>query len=319
MGSPDFSLPSLKALAEKSDLIAVVSAPDKKRGRGQELSATPVKKWALDNNIPCFTPTNLRKECSEKDRLLKFLDLNPIDLNLVVAYGYILPESFLSLASKTSINVHASLLPRWRGAAPIQRSLEAGDKVSGVCLQRIVQKLDAGDILLSKEYSLQENDNSLTLFSKLSFLGAQLVSEFLEKLPNEASQQDESKVCYAHKIQKDEGFWSCIWSSRETLNKIKAFALWPKVSAKLKDGPEIKLLSGRLCEQTSSLQPGSIFIDNKKVFLCCDIRTSENNLLEISEIQVEGKKPSAAFIFFNNYLSLNKTKTALLVGKERKL
>lgn len=300
-GSPEFSLAALETCLKYADVLAVVTQPDRERGRGHELLPTDVKAAALKLGIPVFSPRSLRKVDDETERLLSFLEKREADFYVVVAYGNLLTEKVLSLPLKTSINVHGSLLPRWRGAAPIQRALEAGDKETGVSLQRIVQELDAGDVYFEKKYSIQDSDNSASLFKKLSLLGAELIAEFLE---NDFStlvptKQNVSLITLASKIDKKEAYWNATWTAEQTHNRIRAFHVWPTVKLKFKDKDskvfEVKVHSSRLSSEKK--QGGSlIFKNSHSVYLV----GSDANCVELLSLQVPGKGPAEALQVFQN-------------------
>jgi len=298
-GSPEFSLSSLEACCKHSDVIAVVTQPDKERGRGHELLPTEVKAEAIKRGIPVFSPRSLRKADAETERLLAFLEKREADFYVVVAYGNLLTEKVLSLPLKTSVNIHGSLLPRWRGAAPIQRALEAGDTETGVSLQRIVQELDAGDVYLEKKMQISESDNSAGLFQKLSLLGAELITEFLQKdfstlvpVP-----QDKSFITIASKIDKKEAYWNATWTAAQTHNRIRAFHFWPTVKLKFKDAQEkifeVKVQSSQLSNERASSK-ALIFKNAKSVLLS----GSDGRCVELLTLQIPGKGPAEALQVF---------------------
>lgn len=304
-GSPDFSLPSLEACLEHGDVIAVVTQPDKERGRGHELLPTEVKAAALEKNIPVYAPKSLRKIDEESQRLMDFLEKREADFFVVVAYGNLLPQKVLDLPLKACVNVHGSLLPRWRGAAPIQRALESGDKETGVSLQRMVMALDAGDVYLEKKYTIQEDDNSASLFAKLSLLGKELISDFLKADFNKlvATPQDEKAITLAAKIDKQEAYWTSAWTAEQIHNRIRAFHFWPTVKLKFEDKSgkvhEVKLHKSRLSPTTNSKD--LIFASGKHVYL----RGSDGACVELLTLQVSGKGPAEAAQVFENICKNN--------------
>lgn len=312
-GTPEFALPSAQACLDASELLGVVTQPDRPRGRGQKVSPCPVKEWALKHELPTFSPESLRKESEELTRLIDFIQEKEIELFAVTAYGNIIPEDFLKLPKKAAVNVHGSLLPRWRGAAPIQRALEAGDRSSGISLQKMVYELDAGDVLLEREMMLDNEVNAFGLSNRLSELGGSLLKTFLEKPKFEGLPQDPELVTYAKKIKKEEGYWQAHWSSRKTHNTVRAFVAWPGVKAKWAS-KDLKLLKTRLVEPEDSFFAqakkatfaGKLHIFEKRVFLeCCPVddtqqdRMSEH-YLELLEVQVAGKKAGSAYECFKN-------------------
>jgi methionyl-tRNA formyltransferase len=307
-GSPEFALSSFWACKDHSQLLAVVTQPDRPRGRGLKVSPCPLREEALKCDIPTFAPPSLRRDSAELQDLLKFIDQKKPDVFVVTAYGNILPEAFLNIPPRGSVNVHASLLPRWRGAAPIQRSLEAGDTQTGVCLQQMVYELDAGAILLEEACPIDPNENALSLSARLSKMGGTLLERYLMGAPCTGRIQDPSLVTYAPKIEKIEGYWQRSWSAKETHNRVRAFAAWPQVKARVGSaGPEIKILQTQNFAQAKvpdeTPRPGKILLDSGKAYLSCTIRAGEpasTSWIELLQVQAAGKKPVNAYEFFKN-------------------
>lgn len=306
-GTPHFALSSLQAAFDHTNLIAVVTQPDKPRGRGQQLSPCEVKDEALKKNLPVFSPVSLRKDSPELQILKELLAREKPDLFVVTAYGNILPESFLAIPKLGSINVHASLLPKWRGAAPIQRSIEAGDSETGVCLQKMVMELDAGDVLAEMKMPLDIQVNSGELFSLLAAEGGKLLAHYLQNFDAQiglrGQAQNPTEITFAKKITKEEGLWSPEWTATEAHNRVRAFNPWPTVRAGIEGGPEFKILRTRLQKDLKS-EAGFISFQNSVVTLGCDsLRTGEPGALVLETIQVPGKGPVAAADYFRNYFS----------------
>ncbi len=305
-GSPEFSLPSLKACEDAAEIVAVVTQPDKERGRGHEVLPTPVKAYALARGLPVFSPKSLRKPDEETERLLSFLSKREADFFVVVAYGNLLPDSVLALPRQVPVNIHASLLPRWRGAAPIQRALEAGDAETGVSLQRVVKALDAGDIYLEKKYTILTEDNAASLFEKLSHLGADLISDFLQKDFSKLSAipQNPDQITLAPKIDKGEALWNKTWTSHEFHNRVRAFSTWPTVKIPFVDkdgkGLEVKVLETKLLDEPlgTATQWG---VENGGA---C-ITAADGSVLQLCTLQIPGKGPTFALQVFS-YLENNK-------------
>ena len=224
LGTPQFSVPSLRSLHSdpRFEVVHVVSQPDRPRGRNQKLSPSPVKELALELGLPVSTP-------KRADEILPELKSTKAEMAVVVAFGQILSPSFLASFPKGVVNVHASLLPRWRGAAPIQRALEAGDAVSGVTLQRVVPALDAGDVISERQINIEELDAN-DLFQRFADLGAELLQLDLydywrgQLVPKA---QDESRVTLAKKVQKSESEINWSLSASVLHNQIRAFAAGP--------------------------------------------------------------------------------------------
>jgi methionyl-tRNA formyltransferase len=299
-GTPEFALSSLEALHAHSEVLAVVTQPDRPRGRGQKLSPCEVKAWALEKNLRTFSPSSLRKESEEKTALLKFIQAEKPDLFLVTAYGLIFPEEFLKLASLGAFNVHASLLPRWRGAAPIQRALEFGDKKTGIALQKIVKELDAGDVYMSGPVTIEDSDYAPSLTSKLAQVGQAIVQDFFSQGGPSAFKpqaQDPALVTYAEKIEKAEGHWQPQWTAMETWRKVRAFSAWPKVSSRLDAETEIKLLECRPSPVKLAGEAGEVVVKDRQCLLICG---DQREALEILKIQLPGKSPVSAFDYFQN-------------------
>jgi methionyl-tRNA formyltransferase len=303
-GTPEFSIPSLEACFEHSEVLAVVTQPDKPKGRGHELLPTPVKEWALKKKIKVFAPRSLRKLDDEGFALVDFLNKNSVDYFVVVAYGNLFPQSFLDMPKVAAVNVHASLLPRWRGAAPVQRSLESGDTVTGVCLQKMVAALDAGDVLLEKRYVPQDEDNAHLMFQKLAQLGGDLLKDFLKNDFSVFSpqKQDESLVTLAPKITKDEALFNFKWTSKDFVNRVRAFFVWPTVklvflneSLKTNSKIEVKILSAKVSAKNFSTSWG---VEGNLAFLKCS-----DSFVIVEKAQLPGKGPLTGELVFQKLLA----------------
>jgi methionyl-tRNA formyltransferase len=308
-GTPDFAIAPLEAWAQSTDLLAVICQPDKARGRGQKLSACPTKAWAEARKIPCFTPDSLKKDSEELDRFRAFLQSNPCELALVVAYGKILPNEFLKTPKLGSFNLHASLLPRWRGAAPIQRAIEAGDPETGVCLQKMVEELDAGDVLGDIRRPLDPNVGAKELFQTLSTLGAELVTRWIQNFDPVKSlagtPQDKTLITHARKVDKAEGNYSVQWTAPELHRKVMALEIWPQVTALLSGTRErVKIKKTRIHRSPPPTEnsPGTLFRLGEQVFISTikPVRTSEDWGVEVLTLQMEGKKEQSARQFIQD-------------------
>ena len=225
-GTPDFAATALRALlGTHHSIVGVYSQPDRPAGRGRKLQPSPVKQVALDNGIPVFQPESLKTPDAQQE----LADLQP-DVMIVAAYGLILPEAVLSIPDHGCLNIHASLLPRWRGAAPIQRAIAAGDKETGITIMQMDKGLDTGDMLLKSRTTIDADDTGGSLHDRLAELGGQAIVEALDLLGKgelQGEAQDDEQACYAHKLSKDEGHidWSQDASAIERL--IRAFNPWP--------------------------------------------------------------------------------------------
>ncbi|MBQ5398213.1 MAG: methionyl-tRNA formyltransferase [Ruminococcus sp.] len=280
MGTPDFAVPTLKKLCESGhNILAVYTQPDKPVGRKQVLTPPDVKVCALENGLEVFQPTSLKDDNSYEE--LKAL--NP-DLIVVVAYGKILPKNILDIPRLGCVNVHGSLLPKYRGASPIQSAVLSGDKVSGVTTMFMGEGLDTGDILLRSETEIGENETSAELFDRLALLGADLLLETVEKLSRgeiTPVKQDESQATYTKKITKD--MCPINWSepNEKIHNQVRGLQTWPVALTKL-DGKDLKIHSTFLCGKQG--EAGSVISLDPLTVAC-----GEGSLV-IDELQLSGKK-----------------------------
>ncbi len=294
MGTPSFSVPILKAINDSNHkIIEVYSQPPNKKNRGLKVQNSAVHDYADKLNISVRCPVKLDEE-SEINHLKK---LKP-DLVVVVAYGKILPEKLLNIKNLIFLNVHASLLPRWRGAAPIQRAIMKGDKETGISIMKIVPKLDAGPVLIQAKLSIDNEINYEQISEKMSNLGAKLIIDALELIKNNKANftpQDESKVIYAKKIEKIESKINWNESAEEILAKIRAFYPNPGNWFEL-DGARIKIIKALEVERTGKV--GAVIDDNKMIIAC------KKNALQILELKKEGKK----LMKVNEFLKGNKIK-----------
>lgn len=316
-GTPAFAVPSFQATFDHSDLSLVITQPDRPRGRGQKLSPCEVKAAALEKNVRVFSPASLRKESEELSRLKELFEKESFDLFVVTAYGNLLPEWVLQVPRFGCVNVHASLLPLWRGAAPIQRSVEAGDRETGVCLQKMVMELDAGNVLAEKRSPLGADETSEDLFHRLALDGGAILSSFLKKCEMPAgTPQDPAQVTLAKKIQKNEGHWDPSWTAIETHNKVRAFKAWPGVRAQLEGVGEVKLISSSLEKAApSNIRTGELSLHEGRVFLGSNVRTGESAGLVLNEIQVPGKPAVKAADFVRTFASRQPGQDSLKIVK----
>ncbi len=305
-GTPEFAVPSLQTASTLFHLAGVVTQPDRPRGRGQKVLPCEVKEAALKIGVPCFSPESLRKDSDELTRLKKFFREQKVDLLVVIAYGNILPDWTLEIPRLGAVNLHASLLPRWRGAAPIQRALEAGDNSSGVSLQKMVQKLDAGDVLLERKVLINPQQNAESLTAQLSELSASVLKEYFTKHFKKALvgvAQDESLVTYAAKITKEEAAWSPSWGATETHNRVRGFFVWPQVKATLSTGEAIAITKTGLNASFNGnpLSPGQLVLSDGRVYLGTASSESHEPVLELIEIKPANKASISAWDYFQNH------------------
>ena len=282
MGTPLFAVPILKSLYEKNYIIpAVYTQPPKKSQRGQKINKSPIQIVAEDYNIDCRTPKTL-KENKDEHEYLKQLDL---DLVIIVAYGQIIPKEFLNLAKKGFINVHASLLPKWRGAAPIQRSIMNLDKETGISIMRIGEKLDTGPVCNNYRVEIKDNDNAEIISNKLSILASEKIIENVDSILEDKlifKEQDDLKATYASKIEKSEGEIQWNDNAESIIGKINGLYPSPGAFFIFKE-ERYKILKAEL--GTKSGEIGEVMTSDLEIS-CGDQRS-----IKIIEIQRQGKKP----------------------------
>ncbi|WP_198781769.1 MULTISPECIES: methionyl-tRNA formyltransferase [Shewanella] len=284
-GTPDFAARHLQALLDSHhNVIGVYTQPDRPAGRGKKLTASPVKELALANNIPVYQPGSLRKEPAQQE----LAALNA-DIMVVVAYGLILPKVVLDTPRLGCINVHGSILPRWRGAAPIQRALWAGDKTTGVTVMQMDVGLDTGDMLLKTTLPIEDDDTSASLYEKLAEQGPVALLQALEGLANgtlAAEKQDETLANYAEKLSKEEARLDWNKSAKQLWQEVRAFNPWP-VSYFEHQGNTIKVWQTQVSQATSNAAPGTIISASKKGI---EVATGDG-VLTLLSMQLPGKKP----------------------------
>ena len=285
MGTPDFAAASLKKLIDKKyDIAAVFTQPDKPRDRGMKLSYSPVKELALENNIPVYQPTKLRDGTATE--LIKSLDP---DILVVVAYGRILPDDMLEVPKYGAINVHASLLPKYRGAAPIQWAVLNGDKITGVTTMYLASEMDTGDIIYTAETEIGEFETSGELFDRLMIMGAELLDRTLRDIEAGTAPrtpQDHSKASYVKMLDKSLSPIEWAKTPREVIKQIYGLQPWPVATAEL-DGKVFKIYSAEYTQNKTDKAPGSVVSAGKKGI---EIACLGGETLLITELQAAGKK-----------------------------
>ena len=288
MGTPNFSVPALKALAHSNHQIcAVYSQPPRPAGRGKKLRLSDVHKEALDLGLTVHNPASFK---SDKDRTI-FRNLKA-DIAVVVAYGLILPNQILSAPKFGCLNIHASLLPRWRGAAPIQRAIMEGDDETGVCIMKMEEGLDTGPILSFRKIQIKENDNSKILSERLSLVGSKLIVEVLDTLSEfKACSQSAAGVTYARKIAKSEA--KIDWSlPAKTIDRtIRALSPFPGAWTEI-NGERIKLLASKVINKEN--EPGTVLDEGFSI--ACGQKA-----VEITEAQRPGKSAQNAAVFLRGF------------------
>lgn len=293
-GTPDFAARHLDALlAANYNVVGVFTQPDRPAGRGKKLMPSPVKVVAQEHGLPVFQPASLRP--AENQQLIA--DLNA-DIMVVVAYGLILPKAVLEMPRLGCINVHGSLLPRWRGAAPIQRSLWAGDDETGVTIMQMDVGLDTGDMLYKLACPITPDDTSTSLYDKLAELGPQGLIETLQLLASGKARpevQDESQVTYAEKLSKEEALLDWSLSAAQLERCIRAFNPWP-MSYFMMDGQPVKVWKASVLEAATNAAPGTILEADKQGI---QVATAQG-VLNIEELQPAGKKAMKAQDLLNS-------------------
>ena len=289
LGTPDFALPALRVIHKHTDLVGVVTQPDRPYGRKMRLKPSSVAEEAHRLGVPVF-----------KSLALKDIQTLKADCALVVAYGQLLPQAFLDLFPLKVINLHASLLPRWRGAAPIQRALMAGDTVTGVCLQEVVKKLDAGPLLGQSKVNISEDMRADQLMTCLSDMGANLVEDvFLKYLGGEVKafvEQDSSLMTYAPKIKKLEGLLDFRDSAQDIFNRYRGLFVWPGVWTK-RSGKILKIKEMALRESLQGSSPGLVInISPKAITVACG-----KGAIDVLRVQPESKTVMTAREYINGY------------------
>lgn len=293
-GTPDFAARHLDALlAANYNVVGVFTQPDRPAGRGKKLMPSPVKVVAQEHGLPVFQPASLRPV--ENQQLIA--DLNA-DIMVVVAYGLILPKAVLEMPRLGCINVHGSLLPRWRGAAPIQRSLWAGDDETGVTIMQMDVGLDTGDMLYKLACPITPDDTSASLYDKLAELGPQGLIETLQLLASGKARpevQDESRVTYAEKLSKEEALLDWSLSAAQLERCIRAFNPWP-MSYFMMDGQPLKVWKASVLNTATNAAPGTILEADKQGI---QVATAQG-VLNIEELQPAGKKAMKAQDLLNS-------------------
>lgn len=293
LGTPKFAVPILKALAnEKYEIKAVVTQPDKKVGRKQEVTESPVKVLAQKLNLPVFQPAHLAK--SEEVAALIAMHA---DLIITAAYGQFLPSKFLQSARIAAVNVHGSMLPKYRGGAPIQYALINGDKQTGVTIMEMVKQMDAGAIYAQKAIDIQKDDTAGTVFEKLSFLGRDLLLQTLPQIiadPQKKTAQDETKVVFSPNISKEQEQIKISMTATEANNLIRGLNPAPGAYL-LVDNKRFKVWRAEVSPETTSLSAGTV-VDNKKRFA---ISFANHTVLNLLEVQPAGKKKMTVKSFLN--------------------
>jgi methionyl-tRNA formyltransferase len=295
MGTPDFAVPSLRVLLEEKDqveVIGVVTQPDRPKGRKKVLTPPPVKVEALNHDLPVFQPQKLRSEEGTR----QVLELQP-DLIVTAAYGQILPEPVLKAPKYGCINVHASLLPKYRGGAPIHHAIINGEKETGVTIMYMVKALDAGDMLLQRAIPITPGDNVGTMHDKLANLGAELLKEVLPSILDgtvQAVPQDDEQATFAPNITREDEKIDWKRSAWELDCQIRGLCPWP-VAYTLWKGKPFKIWKASVVNEETQDEPGTVIrLDADGIVVA-----TGKGMLRLTEVQPSGKKPMSAKQFIN--------------------
>ncbi|MEN5274105.1 methionyl-tRNA formyltransferase [Stenotrophomonas lactitubi] len=292
-GTPEFAVSSLRAAARHHEVVAVYTQPDRPAGRGRGLAPSPVKLEAVARGIPVYQPETLKDEAAQQ----QLRDLQP-DLMVVVAYGLILPKAVLTIPTHGCWNVHGSLLPRWRGAAPIQRAIQAGDEKTGICLMQMEAGLDTGPVLLHQELPIAATDTGGQLHDKLAELGAQVLSDGLGLLRAGikpiARPQPEQGVTYAHKLDKAEAKLDWAQDAEALARTVRAFNPWPIAEALLA-GERVRIHGAVALDVAHGHAPGTVLAAGREgIDIACG-----QGALRLRVLQREGGKAITAADYLN--------------------
>lgn len=303
-GSDAFGIPSLELLKKNHDILCVITAPDRPSGRGMKLSATPIKIWALKNNVPVYQPEDI----SDSNFMETLEKLSP-ELIVLISYGKILPEKIINIPSIEAINVHPSLLPKYRGAAPMEWALINGEKETGITVITIKKGVDTGDIIKQEKIPVYETDDIFSLKERLAEIASTLLLEGIEYIKNGVQPQPQQGTpTYARRLKKEDGLINWKKSATEIYNLIRGVKEWPGAYTYL-DGKYIKIYGAVPVSEFPEGNPGEIVnIDRSYISVACG-----EGILKITELQMEGKKRMSVAEFINGH----PLKTGMTFSKKR--
>ena len=297
-GTPEFAVPALEKINLAGfEIKLVLTQPDRKSGRGMNVKKSPVKQKSIELDIPVYQPEVLR---NNKEALNKITS-KKADILIVVAYGLIIPEEILNLFNGHIYNIHASLLPRWRGAAPIHRAIEAGDKETGITIMKIVNQLDAGPMIMKEKVPISAEDTTDFLSKKLSKLGASMINTLLNNIERgkviKLEKQNEEDVTYAKKINKLEAIADLNNSPEVLCQKIRAFNPFPMININF-EGKSLKIVKAKIYnkEIKKNVAIGKLFLQGKDLLL-----KLSSGILKLEEVRLEGKKTMIASDFIKGH------------------
>ena len=290
LGTPQFAVPTLDALvAAGHQVISVYTQPDRPKGRGQSVAMSAVKEAALRLNLPVLQPERIRRP----EHVAELVEQAP-EVMVIVGYGQIIPQNIIDIPRFGIINVHGSLLPRYRGAAPIQWAIANGESITGVTTMRINAGLDTGHMLLKAETSIEANESAAELGERLSHLGAKLLIESLENPQMVGTPQDDKLATHAPILSKQDGAIDWSWPATLIHNRTRGLYPWPGTSTLFRD-QSLRLWQTRVCDETTEADPGRILASKGPVKVAC----GQNTVLELLEVQQEGRKRVSGTDFRN--------------------
>ena len=291
MGTPKFAVPILEKVNSKHDVVLVVTQPDQYNYKKKTVIFSPVKEWAVNNNIEVFQPERIKLE---KDYILN----KECDLIITAAYGQIVPEDILNHPKHKCINVHGSLLPKYRGGAPIQRAIINGEDKTGITIMYMAKKMDAGDILFSKELIIEDVDNQDTVFEKLSLMASEMILDAIDNIEKgniNPVKQDEELVTYAYNLTKEDEKINFEKTSKDVFNQIRGLNSNPGAYLII-DNMNIKVYNSKVIDKVTDKKPGVIVQINKDSF---EVACGNNTVVAITELQIPGKNKMSARDFIN--------------------
>ena len=293
LGTPEFAVPSLKILTAAQEVPAVFTQPDRPKGRGNQISQSPVKSAALELGLEVYQPERIRRP----EVIEQFKNLNA-DLMVVVGYGQIIPQTIIDLPRYGILNVHASLLPKYRGAAPIQWAIARGEVETGVTIMQIDAGLDTGDMLLKAAVAIEPDETAPELSPRLALCGAQLLIDAVRQIENGSihrEKQNDTEATYAPILKKEDGRIDWSQCAQHIYNRLRGFAPWPGAYTTLRAQP--LLLNRAKPIDNLSPNPAVIRIEKRRLFVGC----GQNTALELLEVQPSGRKRMTAEAFLNGY------------------